>query len=109
MVKFSKYDFADYLKNEEDVRVYLETAFESGDTGFIAYALGNVAKAHGMGRIAKKAGVNRESLYRSLSRRKNPYFSTISKVMNSLGYSLTFTAAQKKHSKGLKRGLHPIY
>jgi probable addiction module antidote protein len=108
MVKFSKYDFADYLNNEEDVKVYLETAFESGDTSFIAYALGNVAKARGMGKIAKKAGVNRESLYRSLSRKKNPYFSTISKVMNSLGYNLTFTT-QKKRSKGLKRVLHPVH
>ncbi|MDR1324393.1 MAG: putative addiction module antidote protein [Candidatus Margulisbacteria bacterium] len=108
MVKFSKYDFADYLNSEEDVRMYLETAFESSDTGFIAHALGNVARARGMGKVAKKTGLNRESLYRSLSRKKNPYFSTISKVMNSLGYNLTFTT-QKKCSKVPKRVLQPIH
>jgi probable addiction module antidote protein len=104
MVKFSKYDFAEYLNNEADIKMYLETAFESGDTGFIAYALGNVAKARGMGKIAKKAGLNRESLYRSLSKNKNPYYSTISKVMNSLGYNLTF-ALRNKQTKYPKRTL----
>jgi probable addiction module antidote protein len=90
MVKIYDYDFSKHLKTEYDINVYLETVFEDGDPAVIQAALGNVAKARrAMSKVAKKAGVSRESLYKSLSKKTNPYFGTISSVVNALGYRLT--------------------
>lgn len=50
---------------------------------------GNIAKARGMAQVAKDAGVGRESLYKSLSENGNPSFSTIMKVVHSLGGRIT--------------------
>jgi DNA-binding phage protein len=53
-MKTRKWDTARYLKTEEDVGNYLESVFEDGDPALIAHALGVVARAQGMARIAKK-------------------------------------------------------
>lgn len=42
------WDAADYLETEEDIVLYLEAAFEDGDPGLIAAALGDVARAKGI-------------------------------------------------------------
>ena len=52
-MKLSKYDIADYLDDDEMAAAYLDLAFESGDLSRIAAALGNVARARGMTKIAK--------------------------------------------------------
>jgi probable addiction module antidote protein len=41
-----------------------------------------------MSKIANDIGLNRESLYKSLSREGNPSFSTMTKVLDTLGYEL---------------------
>lgn len=87
-MKLSKYDIADYLDDEEMVAAYLDLAFESGDISRIAAALGNVARAKGMTRIAKATGLSREQLYKSLSAEGRPELSTVLKVMAALGGGL---------------------
>ena len=95
MVKFSKWDVTEHLKTEKDIQLYLKAAFDDGDPDLIAAVLGDIAKIRGMSKIAKKAGVNRVSLYRSLSKDTRPHYDTISKVMGSLGYRLTFEPWRK--------------
>jgi probable addiction module antidote protein len=46
-------------------------AFESADAGYIAHALGVVARAKGMAQIAGETGLSREQLYRSFSARQS--------------------------------------
>jgi probable addiction module antidote protein len=89
--KFSRYDTADYLKSEEDMVAYLAACLEEGgdDPAFIAVALGNVARAHGMVRLAKESGITREGLYKALSAEGNPSLGTVLKVMKALGLKLT--------------------
>ncbi|WP_340529869.1 addiction module antidote protein [Cupriavidus necator] len=58
----------------------------------MAYALGVVARARGMTRLARETGLSRESLYRSLSGEGNPEFGTIWKVMRALGIRLHASA-----------------
>ena len=93
--KFSKYDVADYLKNETDIALYLEACFEEAgdDAAFIAAALGDVARAHGMAELGEATGLTREGLYRSLSKDGNPSFGTVLKVMKALGLKLKPEAA----------------
>ncbi len=93
-IKTSAYDSADYLTSREAINAYLEEALESDDPAFIAKALGTVARARGMSRIAKKSGLSRESLYKALSSDGNPEFGTIIRVMNALGLKFSITATQ---------------
>ena len=50
------WDAADYLETDEGIVAYLEAAFDEGDPGLIAAALGDIAKARGMTKIAAEAG-----------------------------------------------------
>ena len=68
-----------------------------------------MAKARGMGQVAKEAGVGRESLYKSLGKEGNPSFRTIVKVVNALGGRIVVesmsTGANGIRIKGSKVGL----
>ena len=87
------WDAADYLETKEDVVLYLEAAFEDGDPGLIAAALGDIARAKGMTKVAADAGLGRESLYKALSPGGNPEFATVLKVMRALGLRLHASAS----------------
>ncbi len=93
--KFSKYDVANHLKTEVDIALYLEACFEEAgdDASFIAAALGDVARAHGMSQLGEATGLTREGLYQSLSKDGNPSFGTVLKVMKALGLRLKPEAA----------------
>lgn len=85
MVNISNFDASEYIENEEDAIAYLNAAAETGDPALLQVAIGDIAKARGMGQIAKEAGVGRESLYKSLNKEGNPSFRTIVKVVDALG------------------------
>jgi len=87
-VKTTVWDPADYLETEEQVIAYLEDIFQSGDPNLIITAIGDVARARGMSKIADDTNRGRESLYKSLSQGGNPSFETILKVLDSLGFGL---------------------
>lgn len=87
-LKTKKYDVAAYLDSDEMIAVYLDAAFESGDTSRIAEALGDVARARGMTKIAKATGLAREQLYKTLSADGKPELSTVLKVMAAFGGKL---------------------
>ena len=86
--EIADFDPADYLENDEMIAGYLSDALETQDVSFIADAIGVVARAKGMKRVAENAGLGRESLYRSLSVSGNPEFSTVLKVLASLNIKL---------------------
>ena len=86
----SRYDVAEHLRTPEEMAAYLEASIEEarGDAAFIAKALGDIARAKGMSRVAQDAGLSRESLYKALSGERNPDFTTILKVIGALGLKL---------------------
>jgi probable addiction module antidote protein len=88
--QFHRYDVADHLKTEEDIANYLEACFEEAgdDASFIAAALGDVTRAHGMDELSEATGLTREGLYRSLSKDGNPSLGTVLKVMKAFGLKL---------------------
>ena len=74
------------LKDEEEPRVLL-------------VALRRVAEARGgLAKVAKAAGVERESLYRALSAHGNPRLSTLVAVTRAMGFKLTVEAGQSTDS-----------
>jgi hypothetical protein len=57
-------------------------------------ALRQIAEARGgIAKVAKAAGIERESLYRALSSRGNPRLSTLVAVTKAIGLKLTVEAA----------------
>jgi probable addiction module antidote protein len=91
----NRWDTVEFLDSKEDIDMYLQVAFESGDTKQITKALGNVAKAQGMTDIATKTGLTREHLYKSLSENGNPTLQTLTVIMNTLGYQLSVIPTRK--------------
>ncbi len=91
-LKTIPWDSAAYLKTERDISDYLEAVFEDGDPALIAHALGIVARAKGMAKIARATGLGRESLYKALSPDGNPELATVLKVMRALGLKLKVAA-----------------
>lgn len=79
---------ADYLNTEAEIVAYIDAAFEDGDPALIAAALGDVARAKGMTKVAAEAGLGRESLYKALSPGGNPELATVVRVMRALGLRL---------------------
>lgn len=87
--KLTTFDPAELLTSDDAVAAFMADAFESGDAGYVAHALGVVARARGMAGIAKDTGLSREQLYRSFSGRGNPTLKTTLAVMKALGIDLT--------------------
>ncbi len=85
---YTVFDAADYLKTEEEIGYFLEAALDGNDPEHIAHALGIAARARGMSKIARKAGLSRATLYNALSKTGNPEFGTILKVIKALGLKL---------------------
>jgi len=83
------YDPAAALVDDEEIAFFMAEAFETGDAGYIARALGVVARAKGMAEISRKTGLSREQLYRSFSERGNPTLKTTLAVMRALGVEMT--------------------
>ena len=79
------------LQDPEEAAAYLnaalEDAAENGADVFLL-ALRDVAKARGMRQLAQDTQLSRESLYRTLSRKGNPRFSTLEAVLESVGLKL---------------------
>lgn len=87
--KLTRYDPAEDLTSDTAVATFIAEAFATEDAGYIAHALGVVARSKGMSQIAKDTGLSREQLYRSFSENGNPTLKTTIAVMKALGVELT--------------------
>ena len=86
--KTTLWDPVEHFNSEEDIAAYLQAALEENDTSLIAAALGDIARAKGMSKIAADTGLGRESLYKALSPSGNPELSTVLKIIEALGLHL---------------------
>jgi len=87
--KLTTYDPAEDLTSDAAIATFMAEAFASEDAGYIAHALGVVARAKGMAQIARETGLSREQLYRSFSENGNPTLKTTIAVMKALGVKMT--------------------
>lgn len=86
--EFSKWDMADYINTAEDVEAAMNIWLEDCTAQEFAYLIGCIARSGGMTDLARKTGLNRVSLYNSLSDHGNPSLDTIMRVLDALGYRL---------------------
>lgn len=89
--KYSSFDAADYLDGIDDVAAYLQIALEesAGDPTAVPRALGVIARSRNMSDLARRVGMSRDGLYKALSAKGNPTWTTVLKVTNALGLRLT--------------------
>jgi len=82
--KSTPYDVTAYLQSAEDRAAYLDAWLNEApdDASGLIQALGNLARAVGMAQVSRDSGLNRETLYRTLSERGNPSFTTMVKVLS---------------------------
>ena len=81
------------LKDPEEAAAYVEAVLELDDSAALLLALRQVAKAHGMAEVARRADVGEKSLFRALSENGNPTLDTINKVLHAVGLRLSVTPA----------------
>jgi len=86
-LKTRTFDPAEHLKTDEDIHFFLKDAAE-GTPEELIHALNTAARTKGMAEIAKKDGITRASLYKSLADDGKPRFDTIRKVVEALGCKL---------------------
>lgn len=88
--KTVSYDVADQLRTPEEMAAYLDAWLTEApdDVAGIARALGDIARAKGMSKVARDSGLSRESLYKALSEDGNPSLATVLKVAKALGLQL---------------------
>ena len=93
MTKFTPFDAADYLDDEETIAAYLSEALEDSDPDTFLMAVRTIARARGMAQLAKDSGLGRESLYKALTPGAKPRYDTMMKVIRALGVKLHAEAA----------------
>ena len=89
------YDVAKQLRTPKEMAAYLEAwlAEAPADASGIARALGDIARAVGMSKVAKQSGLSRESLYKALGDGGNPSLDTILRVARAVGVRFHASAA----------------
>ncbi len=86
------------LRDPEYALGYLNACLDDDDESVFLLALKDVATAHGgLAKLAKKAKMNREHLFRMLSKRGNPEMRSLQKIAGAFGWKIEFV--EKKDSK----------
>jgi len=77
------------LTDPAEAAAYIEAALDLDDSAALLVALRQVAKAHGMAEIARRADVGDKTLFRALSENGNPTLDTVNKVLHAVGLRLS--------------------
>lgn len=95
-------DLIEALKDPREAAEYLNAAIEDGDKEVFLLAMRNVAEAHGgMSAVAKKAHINRESLYRMLSKKGNPELKSVLNLPHVVGLKISIEPKKSRRSKAV--------
>ena len=79
------------LKDPVEAAAYVEAALELDDPAALLVALRQIAKAHGIADVARRADVGEKTLFRALSENGNPTVATLHKVLHAVGLRLSVT------------------
>ena len=101
--KITNFDVSEYLDSEEMIAAYLSSIIEDNDWDLLIQAIGHVAKARGMTKIAEDTGLGRESLYKSFSQNAQPRFETVMKVLSAMHIKIQLAPEDKQHKRRDKK------
>lgn len=80
----------------EYLKAALEEATDEDGRHVLLAVMRRIAEAHGIAKIARAAGIKRESLSRALSAKGNPRFDTLYAVVHAMGLQLTVEPAHER-------------
>jgi len=90
-------DLLESLKNPVEAAAYLDAVLEGGDRAAFLLAVKDVTDANGGVRaVAETAKLNRETLYRTLSRNGNPKLSSLDSILHAVGLRLSVEPASAR-------------
>lgn len=81
------------LTDPNEAAAYLDAIIQLADHTALLLALRQVAKAHGMAEVARRAEVGDKTLFKALSENGNPTLDTVNKVLHAMGLRLSVTPA----------------
>ena len=90
-MKYTKFDIMEHLDSEKARAQYLSAVLDEGDPDLLLAALGDIARARGMAKLAEDSGLNRESLYKALRPGAKPRFDTVFRIMAALNIRIQAT------------------
>lgn len=80
------------LEDPKEAAAYLDACLDDEDPHVFLLALKDVAQARGgIGNLSKRSSLNRQSLYRTLSKSGNPKLTNVCSILTSLGLELHIT------------------
>ncbi len=83
---------AEYVHDDAELAVFLQELLADADTRMIPAALRTAADVLGMAELARRTGLNRETLYRTLSDKGNPRLDTLGTILDAFGLRLSVHA-----------------
>ena len=89
----------------DDVPGFLADVMHDGDTRALPLALRTAADVLGMTELARRTGLSRETLYRTLSANGNPRLDTLAAILSAFGLRLAVAPAPAKPRREA-RGQH---
>jgi len=91
MIEISDFDVSEYLDTDEKIADYLSSVMADNDWELFLRAIGHIAKAQGMTKIARDTGLGRESLYKAFTATSQPKFDTVMRVLDSFNIVMQFS------------------
>ena len=101
-------DISEYLDNEEVIAEYLSLVLEENNPALLLRAIGHIAKARGMAKIAAESGLGRESLYKALNENAQPRFETVMKVLGAMNIKMNFAPVKRRTRKSIVKKIKTI-
>lgn len=98
-------DLMTKLGDPEFASAYIMSAIIDNDMGFLPIALGDVAKAHGISKLADETGINRRTLYKVFDTKGHPIFGLVTQIMQSLSMEIQVQPQKNEPPRGKPRGL----
>jgi probable addiction module antidote protein len=93
----------EWLKDPRTAVAYVEAVLDEGDSKGLMQALRNVAEAQGgIAAVAERAGLSRETLYRTLLKSGNPQLMSLTRILGATGLRLSFTHAHTGSPRSLR-------
>jgi probable addiction module antidote protein len=94
------------LQDPHEAAGYLNAALEDSDKMFLV-ALRDVAEAKQLAKVAEKAGIARESIYHTLTRKGNPTYSTLLGILRAVGLRLAVVMETSQEPKASRKRKQP--
>ena len=92
------------LRDPATAAAYINAAAHEDDPSAFLQALRNVAEARGgLAKIATRAGLNRQQLYRTLSSAGNPELRSLTRILEASGLQLVVTAKPERKTRVTKK------